>query len=69
MAKPRITAAKAIQQGDKTHNQDQLITLHNFRTTNATVNRPEMPMPLEDVLLLFLIVLQFVVYFSMISIP
>lgn len=33
-------ASKAgIQNGESTHNQDQWITPHNFKTTNATSSR------------------------------
>lgn len=36
-----------IQIGDKTHNQLQLITLVNFKTTNAIVSSPVNPIPLD----------------------
>jgi hypothetical protein len=42
----------SIQIGENTHHQDHAITLHNFRTTNATVKstarRVVQPIPLFD---------------------
>lgn len=37
--------AAEIQSGANTHTHDQAITLHNFKTMNATVNRPHRPIP------------------------
>jgi hypothetical protein len=45
-----------IQIGDVTHHHDHPIKWVNFRTTNATVNKPQNPIPelleLEDSLLI-----------------
>lgn len=45
-----------IHMGDNTHNQDHVITLHNFNTINATVNNPTKPIPplLLELLLFFI---------------
>jgi hypothetical protein len=42
------TRAALIQIGDKTHSQDQLITLQSLRTIKATVNKPVKPIPELD---------------------
>lgn len=50
-----ITTAKikAIQIGDRTQSQDQLMTPVSFKTMNATVRSPVNPTPLADDVLLF----------------
>lgn len=45
---------KGIQIGDKTQNQDQVITFVSFKTINAIVNNPGNPIPV-DVLFFFMI--------------
>lgn len=42
-SKPNMVTATGIQIGDNTHHQDQVITLHSLRTTNATVRRVGSP--------------------------
>lgn len=43
--------ASGIQNGAKTHNQDQAMTLVNFRAMNKRVNRPRKPTPFVELLL------------------
>lgn len=53
--------ATSIHSGESTHHQDQVITLHNFSTTNATKNRiatsSRHPTPELFSLLIFLILI------------
>ncbi len=39
------TKTKPPQKGIVTYHQDQSITLHNFSITNATPNKPSIPIP------------------------
>ena len=43
-----IAIAAGIHSGDKTHHQDQAITLHNFNTINAMARKPHKPIPPPD---------------------
>lgn len=43
-----MAIAAGIQRGDRTHHQDQAITLHNFKTINAMARRPHKPTPPPD---------------------
>lgn len=46
-----------IHNGDNTHNQLQLITLHNFNMINAINNNPLNPIPAEfSLAMLFLFI-------------
>lgn len=48
-----MNIAKPIHNGDNTHNQDHVITLHNLRVINNRHNKAPKPMPSElDLLLL-----------------
>ena len=47
-----INSIKLIHNGLKTHNQDHVIYSVNFNPTNNTVNKPENPIPDDEVLLL-----------------
>jgi len=47
-----------IHKGDNTHTHDHVITLHNFKTINATKSNPVIPIPellfdFFDIFLLF----------------
>ena len=59
MLKNMIAIPKPIHSGLNTHHQLQSITLVNFNTTKATVNKPLNPIPLDDedelLLILFLL--------------
>jgi len=44
LAKP---TARAIHNGDKTHNQDHVMQPVSFKPMNRTVSKPQKPTPLE----------------------